>query len=119
MSGLAGFIVRAVLSGLLVAAIAMVARRSPTLGGLIASLPLVSLLGAIWLWHDSGDRAAVASYIGSTLWYILPSIPMFIVIPIMLRHQFGFWVSMVTGMLLTMALYVVVNRLLAAGGISP
>ena len=119
MSGLAGFIVRAVLSGLLVAAIAMVARRSPTLGGLIASLPLVSLLGAIWLWHDSADRAAVASYIGSTLWYILPSLPMFVIMPAMLRHQFGFWVTLLTGALITMALYLLVNRLLAAGGISP
>ena len=50
------FAVRAVLSGIIVALIAAVARRNPAAGALVASLPLLSVLGMIWLWHDTGDR---------------------------------------------------------------
>ncbi|QJQ32696.1 DUF3147 family protein [Sphingomonas lacunae] len=112
------FLVRVVLSGLVVALIALVARKSPGLGGLIASLPLVSTLGMIWLWHDTGDRLAVADYVQSSLLYFLPSIPMFILIPWMLRHGWNFWLTLMAGALLTMLLYAMMNRWLASQGIS-
>jgi hypothetical protein len=117
MSAAAWFIVRAGLSGIIVAIIALVARRSPGLGGLIASLPLVSTLGMIWLWHDTGDREAVANYIGSALWYFLPSIPMFILMPVMLRSGVNFWITLAVGAGLTMLLYFLTNRALAHWGI--
>ena len=56
------FAVRAVLSGIIVALIALVARRSPAAGALVASLPLLSVLGMIWLWHDTGDRVRLAAH---------------------------------------------------------
>ncbi|MEK6637894.1 MAG: hypothetical protein AABY88_07395, partial [Pseudomonadota bacterium] len=59
------FIIRALLSGMIVAAIALTAKRSPALGGLVASIPLVSTLGMIWLWRDTKDSALVADYVGS------------------------------------------------------
>ena len=118
MSTTAAFVVRAVLSGLIVALIALVSRKSPGLGGLIASLPLVSTLGMIWLWHDSGDRLAVADYGQSSLGYFLPSLPMFLLIPWMLRHGWSFWLTLSAGALLTMLLYVLMNRALASFGIT-
>ena len=56
------FAVRALLSGLIVAAIALISRKNPGLGGLIASIPLVPTLGMIWLWRDTGDTKLVADY---------------------------------------------------------
>jgi hypothetical protein len=53
-------------------------------------LPLVSLLGILWLWHDTGDTERIASHAESTFWYILPSLPMFLVFPAMLRAGVGF-----------------------------
>ena len=114
----AAFIVRAILSGLIVALITLVARKSPGLGGLIASLPLVSTLGMVWLWHDSGDRLAVADFVQSSFWYFLPSLPMFVLIPWMLRGGWNFWLTLAAGALLTMLLYAAMNRLLASQGIS-
>ena len=99
------FAVRALLSGLIVAAVALIARKSPAFGALVASLPLVSLLGTIWLWRDTGDRARVAAHVEATFWYVLPSLPMFLLIPFMLRNGMGFWAALVVGCLLTMALY--------------
>jgi hypothetical protein len=85
------FAIRALLSGLIVALVALVARRNPAAGALIASLPLVSLLGMIWLWHDTRDTVRLAAHAEATFWYVLPSLPMFLAVPALLRHGVGFW----------------------------
>jgi hypothetical protein len=97
--------IKAALSGVLIAIISEVAKRYPGFGGLIASLPLVSVLGMIWLWRDKPDAANMASHAEATFWFVLPSLPMFLAIPAMLRNGFGFWVSLAAGCVLTVALY--------------
>lgn len=97
--------IKAALSGILIAVISEVAKRYPGFGGLIASLPLVSVLGMIWLWRDKPDAANMASHAEATFWFVLPSLPMFLLIPAMLRHGVGFWVSLISGCILTIALY--------------
>ena len=97
--------IKAALSGILIAVISEVAKRYPGFGGLIASLPLVSLLGMIWLWRDKPDALNMASHAEATFWFVLPSLTMFLLIPAMLRHGMGFWVSLIAGCILTIALY--------------
>jgi len=82
-----------------------VAKRHPGFGGLIASLPLVSVLGMIWLWRDRPDPANMALHAEATFWFVLPSLPMFLLIPAMLRGGHSFWVSLVVSCILTVALY--------------
>jgi hypothetical protein len=110
--------VRALMTACLVVLIAFIARRSPNLGGLIASIPLVSTLGMIWLWHDTHDAAKVADFSLSALIYFLPSIPMFIYIPLMLRGGHGFWPVLLSALLGTMALYWLTSRIAAAYGMA-
>lgn len=112
------FIVKALLSGVIVAVISEVARRSPGIGGLIASLPLVSVLAVIWLWKDTGDSERIAAHLQSTFWYVLPSLPMFLVMPVLLRHGIGFWVALGLSCLMTIALYILTVWLLQKAGIS-
>ena len=97
--------VKAALSGILIAIISEVAKRYPGFGGLIASLPLVSVLGMIWLWRDKPDAANMAAHAEATFWFVLPSLPMFLLIPLLLRQGFGFWPSLIAGCTLTVALY--------------
>ena len=59
--------------------------RSPTFGALIVSLPLVSILGMIWLWRDTHDPERMAAHVGATFWYVLPSLPMFLLMPALIR----------------------------------
>lgn len=113
----AAFFIRAIISGLIVAAIALVSRKSPGLGGMIASIPLVSTLGMIWLWRDSGDPELVADYVYSAFWYFLPSMPMFLVIPWLLRSGFGFWSALAAGVVLTIILYLVTIGIAARFGV--
>jgi len=99
------FATKSLLSGLMIAAASAVARRYPGFGALIASLPLVSVLGMIWLWHDRPDAENMAAHAGATFWFVLPSLPMFLVIPTLLRHGTPFWAALLLGCALTIALY--------------
>jgi len=112
------FIIKCVLSGLIVAVVSEVAKRSPVFGALIVSLPLVSLLGIVWLWRDTGDTERIASHAESTFWYVLPSLPMFLLLPAMLRAGVGFWPSMATSCVLTMTLYFITAWALTKFGIN-
>lgn len=98
-------LLKAAISGVLIALASEVARRNAGIGALIASLPLVSVLGMIWLWRDTHDPARLADHVGATLWYIAPSVPMFLLMPWLLRHGIGFWPSLGTGCGLTFGLY--------------
>lgn len=98
-------VVKATLSGIIVAAASEVARRAPGWGGLIVSLPLVSLLSFIWLWRDTGDPERIASLSTGAFWFFLPSMPLFLVLPLLLRSGVGFWAALGAACLLTIILY--------------
>jgi hypothetical protein len=98
-------VIKALASGAIVATVSEVAKRWPGFGGLIASLPLVSVLGMIWLWRDTHDLARMAAHATGTFWFVLPSLPMFLLIPALLKRGVGFWTALASGCVLTIALY--------------
>mgnify|MGYP001550646843 CR=1 FL=1 len=111
-------VLKAALSGIVIAAASEAARRAPTVGALILSLPLVSVLAFIWLWRDTADTARIAATAQSTFWYVLPTLPMFLVVPALLRHGVGFWPALAAGCALTILLYLVTVWTLAKFGVS-
>jgi hypothetical protein len=96
---------KAVISGILIAVASTLAKRYPGFGALIASLPLVSVIGMIWLWSEKPDAGNMAAHASATFWYVLPSLPMFLLIPALLRLGVGFWIALAAGCALTIALY--------------
>ncbi len=114
---MAYLLLKAVLSGLIVAIVSEVARRSPGVGALIASLPLISLLGMIWLWRDTEDAPRLAAHAEATFWYVLPSLPMFLLMPALLRRGVPFWPTLVIGCVTTIALYVLMAWLAPKFGV--
>jgi hypothetical protein len=98
-------VIKAVVSAIIIVIVSETARRNPGTGALIASLPLISVLGMIWLWRDTQDVTRMAEHSAATFWYVLPSLPMFLLIPLLLKRGIGFWPSLAAGCILTMALY--------------
>lgn len=111
-------ITKALLSGVIIAIASEAARRSPTWGALIVSLPLVSILAMIWLWLDTGDSERVGALARGTFWLVLPTLPLFLVLPALLRHGVAFWLAMTIGCLLTVALYLLTLWMLPKLGLS-
>lgn len=88
-------VIKALISGALIAAASEIARRSPGWGGLIASLPLVSTLAIIWLWRDTGDAGRVADLAISSSLYVAASLPAFVLLAVLLRKGIAFPIAMV------------------------
>jgi hypothetical protein len=98
-------VIKAAISGALIALASEVARRNPGWGGLIVSLPLTSILAMLWLWRDTGDPERVAGLSMGAFWFVLPSLPMFVVLPMLLRYGMGFWAALALVIAGTLALY--------------
>lgn len=111
------FFAKAALSGCIIALVSEIAKRSPSFGALIASLPLISILAITWLWHDTGDKERIAAHAGATFWYVLPSLPLFLVLPLLLRHGWGFWPALAVGCALTIVLYAITVVIAARFGV--
>jgi hypothetical protein len=105
-----GLVAKALLSGLLIALISELGKRLPTFAALVASLPLISVLGMILLWRERPDAENMATHAQSTFWYVLPSLPMFPLIAAMLRAGHDFWLTLGLGCLLTVGLYLLMAR---------
>ncbi|MFP5330267.1 MAG: DUF3147 family protein [Alphaproteobacteria bacterium] len=103
--------IKAVISGFLIAVASEVARRWPGWGALIVSLPLVSILAMLWLWRDTHDPVRMAAHVEATFWFVIPSLPMFLLVPAMLRQGFSFWTALLAGCALTIALYLAMTWL--------
>jgi hypothetical protein len=110
-------VTKALISAAIIVITSEIAKRSTAFGALVAALPLVSVLAIIWLWRDTGDAERIADFTQTTLWYVLPSLPMYLLVPAMLRHGWGFWPALAAGIGLTVVLYVITAALLARAGI--
>ena len=104
-------VARALLAGAMIAAISEIGRRLPATAAIVASLPLVSVLGMVFLWHQKPDAENMAVHSAATFWYVLPSLPMFLVIPVLLRAGVNFWVALAAGCALTVVLYLLMMQL--------
>lgn len=110
-------VLKALLSGVIIAIVSETAKRSPSVGALIASLPLVSVLAMMWLWRDTRDVERLAGHAQATFWYVLPSLPMFLLIPALLRRGVPFWPSLALGCALTVVLYLALTAVAPRIGI--
>lgn len=98
-------IVKALVSGIIIALASEVARRSPGWGALLVSLPTVSLLTFIWLYIDTRDPERIATLSESAFWFFLPSMPLFLLLPATLRAGVPFWLALLAACALTIILY--------------
>lgn len=109
---------KALVSGAIIAVVSEVAKRSPPFAALIVSLPLTSILAFVWFWRDESNPEAIASLSLSTFWFVLPTLPMFLVLPLLLRAGVGFWLALILGCALTITLYFAMIWVLSRFGIS-
>ncbi|MFT3732274.1 MAG: DUF3147 family protein [Hyphomicrobium sp.] len=110
--------IKVLLTAVLVVAISEASKRSTVLGGIIASLPLTSLLAFVWLYGETGDTAKIAQLSSSIFWYVLPSLVLFLALPVLLTRGFDFWLSLAIASALTFAAYLLMPAVLARLGVT-
>ncbi len=88
------YLVKLALSAGLIVLVSEVSKRSSFLGGLLASLPLVSFLGMLWLYWETKDAEKVAALSRSIFWLVIPSLPLFVALPFLLKNKLNFYASL-------------------------
>ena len=87
------------------------------LSALLIALPLTSLLAMIWMRAEGQDSGRIANHAESTFWFVLPTLPMFLVLPWMLRHGWGFGTALAANCVLTVLLFLALVAILKPFGI--
>ena len=88
------FVIKILASALVVAAVSEIAKRSGFWGGVIASLPVVSLLAFVWLYMETKDAGKIAQLSTSIFWLVLASLPLFLALPALIKRGLGFFPSL-------------------------
>jgi uncharacterized membrane protein (GlpM family) len=96
--------------------ISEVAKRSDRLGGLIAALPLVTVLALIWLYVENQSSEKISNHAYYTFWYVLPTLPMFLIFPYLLK-KFGFWVTLSLSMVITLIIFYIFAKVMKSFGV--
>ncbi|MDZ4728221.1 MAG: DUF3147 family protein [Leptospira sp.] len=100
----------------LVIVISEIAKRNDRLGGLIAALPIVTLLTMIWLKIENTDNQKIANHAYYTFWYVIPTLPMFLLFPKFIS-LYGFWIAISLSIIISISIFIVWNFVLAKWGI--
>jgi uncharacterized membrane protein (GlpM family) len=109
-------VIKYLISAGMIVFISEAAKRSDKLGGLIASLPLITILTLIWLYAEKQPIDKIANHAWYTFWYVIPTLPMFLMFPVWLKN-FGFWLALLFSMFLTIVCFILFSVILNKFGI--
>lgn len=101
---MAWLIIKYLLTSAVVVAVSEFAKRSDRIGGLVAALPLVTLLALIWLYIDKQPEQKIANHAWYTFWYVVPTLPMFLAFPALLP-RIGFWPTLLACVAITIVCF--------------
>ena len=113
---MAWLITKYLITAAVVMLVSEVAKRSDRLGGLLAALPLVTVLVLIWLHLERQPQAKIANHAWYTFWYVVPTLPMFLAFPALLP-RLGFWPTLLACMVITMVCFGLLALLMRRFGI--
>lgn len=111
------YALKVLVSALLIVAISEIAKRSTAFAALVAALPLTSLLAFVWLRAEGSSSAQIAQLSTQIFWLVLPSLVLFLVLPLLLRHGVAFWPSFALSIAATAGAYLALFPLVRRMGV--
>ena len=100
----------------IVVLVSELARRSDRLGALVAAMPLVTVLALVWLHLEQQSTQKIANHAWYTFWYVLPTLPMFLMFPLLLP-RLGFWSALLISLFITLVCFMLFALLMRHFGI--
>ena len=101
-------ITKIIVTAALIVLISEIAKVNDKLGGLIAAMPIMTLLVILWMYYDGNSDEKISSHISYTLFYIVPTIPMFLIFPFVIS-KFGFYIAFLISILITVISVTILN----------
>lgn len=91
-------IFKVIISAVIIGMVTEVARRFPSYGGIVAALPLVSLLSIIWLYFQGEQTTKLSEFALGVLWGFPATAVLLFIVYISLKHSFHLFISIGLGM---------------------
>ena len=110
-------VLKTLISAIIIVAVSEISKKSSLLGAILASLPLVSYLGMIWLYIDTNSKAKVSSLSISVFWMVIPSLSLFLVLPKLLKTEMNFYVALFLSTVIMVIIYFIILYVLHRAGI--
>lgn len=111
------YIIKVALSAILIVTVSEASKKSSLVGGIFASIPLLSVLAMIWLYIDTKDIQKVSQLSTSVFWLVIPSLSLFIVLPVLLKMKIDFYLALSISITVMIILYYIMIFLLGKFGI--
>jgi hypothetical protein len=111
------YLLKLAITTILIVAISEISKRSSLAGAILASIPLVSVLAMLWLYIDTKDASKVSSLATSVFWLVLPSLALFVSLPLLLKQGLNFYLSMGVSIGITVLCYFVMLAVLNHYGV--
>lgn len=106
------YAIKTLTSALTIVLVGEVSKRSNALAALLLALPIVSVLSFVWLYVETGDKVKIADLSRETFWFVLPTLPMFLLLSLLLRHGFHFYLALAICAILTAVLFALTQALM-------
>lgn len=105
------YVIKLVVSSIIIVLVNEISKRSTALAAVLLALPLVSVIAMTWDWAQTGDAERIADLSVSTFWFVLPTLPMFLLLAWLLRSGYGYYFALsictvVTALLFVLTQYV-------------
>ena len=101
-------LIKIIVTAGLIVLISEIAKINDKLGGLIAAMPIMTLLVILWMYYDGSSDEKISSHMSYTLLYIVPTIPMFLIFPFVIS-KFGFYMAFLISILITVISVTILN----------
>jgi hypothetical protein len=88
------YIIKVVISAIIIVAVSEASKKSSLVGGILASIPLVSVLAMIWLYIETKDIQKISQLSTSVFWLVIPSLSMFLILPYLLKLKLDFYLAL-------------------------
>ena len=111
------YIIKLIITAVLIVVISEISRRSTLVGAILASIPLVSVLAMMWLYIDTHDAGKVSALATGVFWLVIPSLALFVSLPLLLKQGVNFYLSMGISIVITIICYFLMIAVLNYYGI--
>lgn len=111
-------VVKLVVSAAVIVLVTKIQHVSDRLSALVIALPMTSLIAMVWMHVERpGEPERIANHAEGTFWFVLPTLPMFLILPWMLRHGWSFATALLANCAITVVCFLGVASVLRYFGL--
>ena len=106
-------IIKILISALIILVATEVSKKSTLLSSIIIAIPLVSIVSLTWIWFETKDLNKISTLSTQIFWFVIPSLPMFLLLPFFLNKGLSFYISMIISCGITIILFYIMQRIIS------